>query len=81
MQADQRPTVQGKIAYLALAWQKVFPRILIIRGMTFEYECLSEFAFILENNVEEESGDQELAFDNKKTECQKSHASVPLRQF
>ncbi len=40
-----------------------FPHILIISGMTFEY---SEFEFKLESNLDEESGDKELAFDEKK---------------
>ncbi len=61
--------LQGIIDYLALAWQKnFFPRILItgIRGMTFEFEYLSEFEFIFENNLGSWSGDQKLAFDEKK---------------
>jgi hypothetical protein len=58
--------VQGIIDYLALAWQNnFFPRILIIRGMTFEY--LGEFEFIFENNSGAWSVAQELAFDKKKT--------------
>jgi hypothetical protein len=42
--------------------------------MTFEY---SEFEFKLESNLDEESGDKELAFDLKK-ESRKSRASVPF---
>jgi hypothetical protein len=38
--------LQGIINNLALAGQKNFlPRILIIRGMTFEFEYLVEFEF------------------------------------
>jgi hypothetical protein len=60
--------LQGIIDYLALAWQKnVFPRILIIRGLTFEFEYLGEFEFIFENNLGSWSGDQKLDFDEKKT--------------
>jgi hypothetical protein len=60
--------LQGIIDYLALAWQKnFFPRILIMRGMTFEFKCLGEFKFIFENNLEYWSGDQKRAFDEKKT--------------
>jgi hypothetical protein len=56
------------IDYLALAWQnKFFPRILIIRGMTFKFEYLGEFEFIFKNNLGAWSGAQELAFDEKKT--------------
>jgi hypothetical protein len=59
--------LQGIINYLALAWQKNFlPRILIIRGITFEFEYLGEFEFIFENNLVFWSGDQKLAFDEKK---------------
>jgi hypothetical protein len=44
--------LQGIIDYLALACQKkFFLRILIIRGMTFEFKYLGEFKFILENNL------------------------------
>jgi hypothetical protein len=44
--------LQGILDYLALARQKnFFPRILIIRGMTFEFEYLGEFEFIFENNL------------------------------
>ncbi len=45
--------------------------------MTFKFEYLGEFEFILKNNLESLSGDQKLAFDEK-SECQKSRASVPL---
>jgi hypothetical protein len=31
--------------------------------MTFEFEYLGEFEFIFENNLEQESGDQDDAFD------------------
>ncbi len=59
--------LKGIINYLALAWQNnFFPRILIIRGMTFIFEYLGEFEFIFENNVGSWSGYQELAFDGKK---------------
>ncbi len=37
-----------------------------MRLMTFEFEYFSEFKFILKNNQEEEWGDQECAFDEKK---------------
>jgi hypothetical protein len=41
--------LQGIIDYLALAWQNnFFPNILIIRGMTFEFEYLGEFELIFE---------------------------------
>jgi hypothetical protein len=71
--------LNGIINYLALARQNnFFLRILIIRGMTFEFDYLGEFEFIFENSLGSWSGDQELAFDEK-NECQKSHASVPLR--
>ncbi len=43
--------LQGMIDYLALAWQNnFFLRILIIGRMTFRFEYLGEFDFILENN-------------------------------
>ncbi len=59
--------LKGIINYLALAWQNnFFPRILIIRGMTFEFEYLGDFEFKVENNLGSWSGDQELAFDEKK---------------
>ncbi len=45
--------------------------------MTFEFEYLGEFEFILKNNLEKESGNQERAFD-KKNGSRKSCASVPL---
>jgi hypothetical protein len=71
--------LQGIIDYLALAWQKNFlPRILIICGMTFEFD-LGEFEFIFENNLGSWSGDQKFAFDEK-NECRKSRASVPLNK-
>ena len=35
--------------------------------MTFEFEYLGDFEFIFENNLGSWSGDQELAFDEKKT--------------
>ncbi len=55
--------LQGIIDYLVLAWQKNFlPRIL-----TFEFEYLGEFEFIFENNLGFWSGDQKLAFGEKKT--------------
>ncbi len=34
--------------------------------MTFEFEYLGDFKFIFENNLGSWSGDQELAFDEKK---------------
>ncbi len=72
--------LQGMVDYLALAWQNnFFPRILIIRGMTFKFEYLGEFEFIFENILEAWSGAQDLAFDEK-NECRKSRPSVPLRQ-
>jgi hypothetical protein len=44
--------LQGMIDYLALARpSNFFPRILIIRGMTFKFEYLGEFEFIFENNL------------------------------
>ncbi len=59
--------LKGIVNYLALARQNnFFPRILIIRGMTFEFEYLGDFEFIFENNLGPLSGDQELAFDGKK---------------
>jgi hypothetical protein len=36
--------------------------------MTFEFEYLGECEFIFKNNQECQSGDQEGAFDTKKTE-------------
>jgi hypothetical protein len=45
-----------------------FLRILITCGMTFEFEYLGKFEFIFENNLRSESGDQDLAFDEK-NEC------------
>ncbi len=35
--------------------------------MTFKLEYLGDFEFIFENNLGSWSGDQELAFDEKKT--------------
>jgi hypothetical protein len=59
--------LKGIINYLALARQNnFFPRILIIRGMTFKFEYLGDFEFIFENDLGSLSGDQELAFDEKK---------------
>jgi hypothetical protein len=44
--------LKGMINYLALARQNTFfPCILIIRGMTFEFEYLGDFEFIFENNL------------------------------
>ncbi len=44
--------LNGIINYLALARQNhFFPRILIIRGMTFKFEYLGEFKFIFKNNL------------------------------
>jgi hypothetical protein len=44
--------LKGIINYLALARQNnFFLRILIIRGMTFEFEYLGDFEFIFENNL------------------------------
>jgi hypothetical protein len=44
--------LKGIINYLALARQNnLLPHILIIRGMTFEFEYLKEFEFIFENNL------------------------------
>jgi hypothetical protein len=44
--------LKGIINYLALARQNnFFPRILIIRGMTFVFEYLSDFEFIFKNNL------------------------------
>ncbi len=44
--------LKGIINFLALAQQNnFFPRILIIRGMTFEFEYLGDFEFIFENNL------------------------------
>ncbi len=37
--------------------------------MTFEFEYLGEFKFIFKNNLQKESGDQERAFDEKKTKA------------
>jgi hypothetical protein len=71
--------LQGIIDYLALAWQNnFFPRILIIRGMTFKFEYLGEFEFIFEKHLGAWSWAQELAFDEK-NEGRKSRASVPLK--
>ncbi len=59
--------LKGIINSLALARQNnFFPRILMIRGMTFEFEYLGDIEFIFENNLGSWSGDQELAFDEKK---------------
>ncbi len=59
--------LQGIIGYLAIVWQKnFFPRILILHGMTFEFEYLGEFKFIFKYDLGKESGDQELAFHEKK---------------
>jgi hypothetical protein len=69
---------QGEIDYWALACQKnLFPRILKICGITFEFKYLGEFEFIFQNNLGLESEDQEIAFDEK-NECRKSRARVPL---
>ncbi len=35
--------------------------------MTFEFKYLGEFEFIIENNLGSWSGDEEHAFDEKKT--------------
>ena len=44
--------IKGIINYLALARQNnFFQRILIIRGMTLEFEYLGDFEFIFENNL------------------------------
>jgi hypothetical protein len=44
--------LKGIINYLALARQNnFFPRFLIIRGMTFEFEYLGDFEYIFENNL------------------------------
>ncbi len=44
--------LKGIINYLALARQNnFFLRILIIQGMTIEFEYLGEFEFIFENNL------------------------------
>jgi hypothetical protein len=52
---------------IILLWlDKNFPLILTIIEMTFEFEYLSEFEFIFENNLEYESGGREGTFDEKK---------------
>ncbi len=57
---------QGIIEYLALTGQKnSFQHILIIHRMTFKYEYIGEFEFILENNLGYASGDHVRAFDGK----------------
>jgi hypothetical protein len=40
--------------------------------MTFKFEYLGGFEFIFESNLQKESGDQEPAFDGKKTEAKNS---------
>ncbi len=37
--------------------------------MTFNFKYLGKFKFVFENNLKNESGDQENAFDEKKTEA------------
>jgi hypothetical protein len=44
--------LQGIINYLALACQNnFFPHIVIIRGMTFEFEYIGKIELIFENNL------------------------------
>ncbi len=57
--------------------KNVIPRILIIRGMTFEFEYLGEFEFIFKSILGLKSGDQRLTF-YEKNRSPKSRASVPL---
>ncbi len=78
VQLDRRSKRNNQLFGLARQ-NNFFPRILIIRGMTFEFEYLGDFEFIFENSLGSWSGDQELAFD-KKNECRKSRASVPLKE-
>jgi hypothetical protein len=57
---------QGIINYFALIdKKKLFPRILIKRGMTFKFEYLGKFKLIFENNLKYQSGDQEGVFEEK----------------
>jgi hypothetical protein len=65
LQLDQRPTRNYRLFGNSLT-KKFFPRILIIRGMTFDFEYLGEFKFIFKYNLGQESGDQELDFHEKK---------------
>ncbi len=65
MQLDRRPKRNNQLFGPNMT-NNFFPRILIIRGMTFEFEYLGDFEFIFENNLGSWSGDQELAFDEKK---------------
>jgi hypothetical protein len=50
--------------------KKLFLSILIMCGMTFKFEYLGKLNFILKYIVGSESGDQERAFDEKKTEVE-----------
>ncbi len=56
-----------------------FPRIWILRRMTFEFEYLGEFTFKFENFLDPETGSQTGWIDEKNW-GRKSRASVPLRQ-
>jgi hypothetical protein len=65
VQLDRKPARNNRL-FVPNMKKNFFPRILIIRGMTFEFEYLGEFEFIFENNLGSGSGDQKLAFDEKK---------------
>ncbi len=52
-----------------------FPHILIIHRMTFKFEYIGKFKFILKNN----SGDK-VGSTDEKSRARKSHANVPLSE-
>ncbi len=54
-------------SYVAEAWKKNFRHILIKHYITFEFEYLSKFEFILENLLGYETGSQMGSIDKKKT--------------
>jgi hypothetical protein len=62
MCATELETTRNNQLFCSYLTKKLFSHILIIRGMTFEFEYLDECEFILKNNQECQSGDQEGAF-------------------
>jgi hypothetical protein len=65
-QLELRPTRINQLFCPTLDHTNYFLHILIILGMTVEFENFSEFIFIFKNNLGYESGDQEGAFDENK---------------
>jgi hypothetical protein len=54
------------LKHVAEAWKKTFRHILIKHYITFEFEYLSKFEFILENLLGYETGSQMGSIDKKK---------------